>query len=151
MSAASARPTTGAARLTRRRSRKGFSWGNGSATVAAGISTTAFVGPAQQTDTAFNESVTAPLPVTGFRLTYKITRKWGVLASTDWFLLNYNDEYKGILSDTQIYAAHRTFKHVGFAGGINFQTFDVEWDDGNLLWQFDARMVGILGAMTFYF
>ena len=99
----------------------------------------------------FDETITAPLPVFGFRLTYKITRKLGFLASTDWFLLNYNDKYKGVLSDTQLYAAHRTFKHVGFAGGLNIQTFNVEFEDDALLWQLDSGMVGFLGAVTFYF
>ena len=109
------------------------------------------MGPIQQTETAFDESVTAPLPVLGFRLTYKITPKWGVIASSDWFLLNYNDQYEGILSDTQIYAAHRTFKHVGFAGGLNMQTLSVEFEDDDLLWQLDAGFVGLMAVVTFYF
>jgi hypothetical protein len=84
-------------------------------------------------------------------LTYRLSPKWGVFASTDWFMLNYNDRYKGILNDTQLYAAHRTFKHVGFAGGLNIQTFNVEFEDDDLLWQLDARLVGFLAAVTFYF
>ena len=36
-------------------------------------------------------------------------------------------------------------------GGINIQTFDVEFDDDDLLWQLNSRLVGILGAVTFYF
>jgi len=99
----------------------------------------------------FDEAITAPLPVLGFRLTYKINQKLGFLVSSDWFLLNYNDKYKGILGDTQLYAAHRTFKHVGFAGGINLQTFNVEFEGNELLWQLDSGMVGFLGAVTFYF
>jgi hypothetical protein len=121
------------------------------ARLGAGLSITGNVGPQQQTPPAFHESITAPLPVFGFRLTYRITKKWGVFASSDWFLLNYNDQDKGILSDTQIYAAHRTFKHVGFAGGLNIQTFGVELEDDDLLWQLDAGLVGLLGAVTFYF
>lgn len=121
------------------------------ARLGAELSITGNVGAMQERATAFDESVTAPLPVFGFRLTYKITRKWGVLATSDWFLVNYSSDYKGILSDTQIYAAHRTFKHVGFAGGINIQTFDVEFDDDDLVWELDSRLVGFLGAVTFYF
>ena len=119
--------------------------------LGAELTATAFVGPIQETEPAFDESVTAPLPVFGFRLTYRLSPKWGVFASTDWFMLNYNDRYKGILNDTQLYAAHRTFKHVGFAGGLNIQTFNVEFEDDNLLWQLDARLVGFLAAVTFYF
>ena len=121
------------------------------ARLGADLSITGNVGPMQQTATAFDESITAPLPVFGFRLAYRITRKWGVLASSDWFLLSYNDRYEGILSDNQIFAAHRTFKHVGFAGGLNIQTLDVELEDDDLLWQVDARVFGLLGAVTFYF
>lgn len=121
------------------------------ARLGADLSITGHVVPARQTATAFDESVTAPLPVLGFRLAYKITPKWGVIGTTDWFLLSYNDKYEGILSDTQLYAAHRTFKHVGFAGGINIQTLNVELENDDLLWQFDGGYLGILGAVTFYF
>ena len=119
--------------------------------LGVGLSIDGNVGSQQQTTAVFDESVTAPLPVLGFRLTYRITRKLGVLASSDWFILNYNDQYTGVLNDTQIYAAHRTFKHVGFAGGLNIQTFNLELEDDDLLWQLDARLVGLLGAVTFYF
>jgi hypothetical protein len=121
------------------------------ASLGAELTLTGNVGSKQGSATALDESVTAPLPVFGLRLTYKITTKWGLFASSDWFLLSYRDEYKGILSDTQVYAAHRTFKHVGFAAGINIQTFDIELDDDDLLWQIDLRGVGFLAAVTFYF
>ena len=121
------------------------------ARLGAGLTVTGRVGPIQESLTAFNESVTAPLPVFGFRLTYNLTRKWGVFASSDWFLLNYSDKYKGLFSDTQLYASHRTFKHVGFAAGLNVHTFSVEFDDDDLLWQLNTRLVGVLGAVTFYF
>ena len=87
----------------------------------------------------------------GFRLSYRITPRWGVLATSDWFLLNYNDEYKGLLTDTQLFAAHRTWKHVGFAAGINIQTFNVEILDDDLLWQLDSGGAGLLAVVTFYF
>jgi hypothetical protein len=99
----------------------------------------------------FDESVTAPLPVLGFRLTYQVNPKWIVLLSSDVFLLNYNDEYKGLLTDTQLYASHRTFKHVGFAAGLNLQTFNVQIDDDELFWELDEGLVGFLAAVTFYF
>jgi hypothetical protein len=119
--------------------------------LGAGLEATGFVGPLQETAEGFDESVTAPLPVFGFRLNYRITRKLGVLATSDWFLLNYSNQDKGIFSDTQLYAAHRTFKHVGFAGGINIQTINIELEDDDLLWQLDSRLLGILGAVSFYF
>lgn len=120
-------------------------------TLGAGFTVTGNVGPIQQTTEVFNESVTAPLPVFGFRITYKITRKWGVLNVWDWFFLSYGNQFQGVLGDIQLYAAHRTFKHVGFAGGINIQTTNIEFEDGDLLWQMDARLVGVLGVVTFYF
>jgi hypothetical protein len=120
------------------------------ASLGADLSATAEVGPEPQSAPAFDASVTAPLPLLGFRLTYKITERWGVIASSDWFLLSYDDRFKGILTDTQVYAAHRTFKHVGFAGGLNLQTFIVELEDDDFLWQVDGGFVGFLGAVTFY-
>ena len=121
------------------------------ARLGTGIAGTVIVGQMQETVQVFRESVTAPLPVLGFSLTYRLTPKWGVLATSDWFLLSYNSRYEGILSDTQLYFAHRTFNHVGFAGGINLQTLNVEFDDGDLLWQLDSGLMGVLGAVTFYF
>jgi len=119
--------------------------------LGVGVSITGNVGPIQQTEDAFDDSVTAPLPVFGFRLTYNITQKWGVLGSADWFFLNYDNRYKGVLGDIQTYATHRTFKHVGFAAGVNLQTTSIEVENGDLLWQLDSRLVGFLAAVTFYF
>ncbi len=99
---------------------------------------------------AAEQSVTAPLPVVGGRLIYNVTPKLGVLLNTDWFFLNYN-EYQGVLLDTILFADHRTFKHVGFGGGINLQTINVEVDAEDILVQLDASYVGFLAVVSFHF
>ena len=73
-------------------------------------------------------SFTAPLPVVGGRLVYRVNRRMNVLVSADWFFLKY-DEYAGVLSDFQFYVTHRTWRHVGFAAGVNLQALNVEVDD----------------------
>jgi len=98
----------------------------------------------------FSESFTAPLPVIGGRLTYQATPRSRVIATADWFFIKYGD-YAGVLSDFQLYYTHRTFKHVGFAGGLNVLSLKIEAEDDGLLWEVDQGLVGYLAALTFYF
>lgn len=74
------------------------------------------------------ESLTAPLPVIGARIRYQITPKLGLLANSDWFLVDY-EQYRGVLLDLQLFVNHQTFKHVGFGAGMNLQGLDLEVDD----------------------
>ena len=96
----------------------------------------------------FSESVSAPLPVAGLRLTYSLTSRWKILSSADWFFINY-DKYSGVMTDWQTYVHHRTTKHVGFAAGVNLFVQKAEYDDDDLLWEVNQSFVGILAAATF--
>jgi hypothetical protein len=76
------------------------------------------------------ESVTAPLPVFGFRLDYALTPKWWVRTKYELFFLDNFDTYQGTLNDFTISVEHRTFSHVGFGFGMNRNSLDLEVDDG---------------------
>lgn len=97
-----------------------------------------------------NGDLTAPLPVLGGRLTYRVTPRLSVMATADWFFVSY-DKYKGLLSDVIIFANHRTFKHVGFGAGLNLQSLGVDIDDEDFLWEIQDRFVGYLVVVTFHF
>lgn len=99
----------------------------------------------------FNKSVTAPLPVLGFRITYRASRKLSLLATADWFFLRYSG-YGGLLTDTQVYIAHRTFRHVGFVAGLNLQRLSGEYDDKNgYQWELESGLIGFNVGLAFYF
>ena len=93
---------------------------------------------------------TAPLPVVGGRLTYRVTPRLSVMATADFFFVSY-DKYKGLLADVVIFASHRTFKHVGFGAGLDLQSLGVDIDDDDFLWEIQNRFVGYLVVVTFHF
>jgi len=76
-------------------------------------------------------SVTAPLPVFGFRLDYSFAPKWWVRSKYELFFLDNFDSYKGALSDFAISVEHRTFKHVGFGFGLARSDMSLDVNDGN--------------------
>ena len=98
----------------------------------------------------FDESLTAPLPVFGLRLAYRVTPRASVTATADWFFLRYDDS-SGVLEDFLVMFSHRTWKHVGFAGGLNLWTQKIEFVDDDLLLEVDQGFVGYLAAVTFHF
>ena len=73
-----------------------------------------------------SESRTAPLPVIGFRLDYSFAPKWWVRSKYDLFFLNSVDTYQGTYGDFVLAVENRTFKHVGFGGGLNVTNFDLD-------------------------
>jgi len=94
--------------------------------------------------------VTAPLPVLGFRLTYRATRKLFVIAAVDHFFLDY-DQYAGSLVDLQAFVEHRTFKHVGFGVGLNNFSFDLEVNDDQRFWDVQNVYRGYVVYLSFFF
>ena len=118
--------------------------------VAVRISQISSTGPTPVGSVAVNQKLTAPLPVLGGRLEYRATPKLSLLATADWFVLNYAD-YRGVLSDVQVLAHHRTFYHVGFGGGINLQSTDTEYDDDEFVWDVEDSFIGVMAVVTFYF
>ena len=86
----------------------------------------------------------------GFRLAYRATRKFNVIAAVDYFFLDY-DKYAGSLVDAQVFFEHRTFKHVGFGAGLNSFSLDVEVDDDARYWDVQILYRGYLAYVSFFF
>ena len=93
---------------------------------------------------AESNSVTAPLPVFGFRLDYAFSPKWWLRTKYELFFLDSVDAYQGALTDFTISVEHRTFKHVGFGFGLNRSSLDLEVDDGNKRGAFSTVLNGLM-------
>jgi hypothetical protein len=91
----------------------------------------------------------APLAMLGAHLRYSITPRFDVLGQWKFFALDIGD-YKGYWTDNSLLLEHRTFKHVGFGGGVNAFNFDLEAKDDKFLGSFDLRMLGIFLYLKVY-
>ena len=97
---------------------------------------------------AEGNSVTAPLPVFGFRLDYAITPKWWMRSKYELFFLDSAEDYQGALSDFTLAIEHRTFKHVGFGFGLNRSSLDVEVQDAEHRGAFSSVLNGLMLYVT---
>lgn len=93
---------------------------------------------------AESTSVTAPLPVFGFRLDYALTPKWWMRGKYELFFLDSVQSYSGALSDFTFAVEHRTFEHVGFGFGLNRSSLDLQVDDGAKRGSFTSGVNGLL-------
>ncbi len=98
---------------------------------------------------------TAPLPVVGAYLRYKISRRWSFAAKGDFFYLVVGD-YEGNLTDLRLNLEHQTWKNVGFGFGFNGIQTSLKATDGDLTGSFDntisgfqAYVFGALGAAKY--
>jgi hypothetical protein len=97
---------------------------------------------------AESNSVTAPLPVIGFRLDYAVTPKWWMRTKYELFFLDSVDKYKGSLSDFTLAVEHRTFQHVGFGFGLDRNSLDVEVTDATKQGAFSSVLSGLMLYVT---
>jgi len=97
---------------------------------------------------AESSSVTAPLPVFGFRLDYAFTPKWWLRTKYELFFLDSVDAYQGALTDFTISVEHRTFQHVGFGFGLNRSSLDVEVEDPDKRGAFSSVLNGLMLYVT---
>jgi hypothetical protein len=89
-------------------------------------------------------SVTAPLPVFGFRLDYSFAPKWWVRSKYELFFLDNVDAYSGALTDFTIGVEHQTFQHVGFGFGMNRSSLDLEVEEDNKQGAFRSVLNGLM-------
>lgn len=93
---------------------------------------------------AESNSVTAPLPVFGFRLDYSFAPKWWLRTKYELFFLDSVDAYQGALSDFTFAVEHRTFQHVGFGFGLNRSSLDIEVDEDGKGSAFSSVLNGLM-------
>ena len=90
-----------------------------------------------------DQDFTAPLPVLGLRADFALTPKWFLRTSFDVFYISI-DDYEGLLSDVQIAAEYKAWKHVGF--GLGFDTMHLNVDAES-----DTSVPGVDAAGSFSF
>lgn len=103
-------------------------------------------------DEGFSESagVTAPLPVLGGRLVYRISTKFRVLFTADVLMVKYGD-YSGTFQDVYFLAEYRLSKRFGVGGGLNVLGFDLTIDGDDRLGRFQNTLTGVMIFGTVYF
>ena len=114
--------------------------------ISAGLHVTSTEASLQGSGGALAESnsVTAPLPVFGFRLDYSFAPKWWLRTKYELFFLDSVDAYQGALSDFTFALEHRTFQHVGFGFGLNRSSLDIEVDEDNRRGAFSSVLNGLM-------
>ncbi len=94
----------------------------------------------------------APLPVLTASMDFGLTPKLALLLNWDFFFIEDADgDYEGSWTDMRFLLEHRTFKHVGFGGGLNVWNFDIDAEDDDLRGSFKTRWDGWLLYTTAFF
>lgn len=75
-------------------------------------------------------SVTAPLPVLGFRLRYNITDKLEANFNYDFFALKIGD-YKGNIQNSTLMFDYTVTDHFGIGAGLDLYSLSFQGDDGS--------------------
>ena len=86
-------------------------------------------------------SVTAPLPMLGGRIKYRLTPKWSMVLSSNVFLLSRGDQ-RGAITDSSFVFEYQTNSAFGFGVGLNRYTLDLDIDDGDKHWDVQSVYSG---------
>ena len=109
-------------------------------------------GPDRIGDDGLSERVgiTAPLPVLGGRLVYRISPKFGVRFTADVLMVKYG-KYSGTYQDVYVLVEYQLSKTFGFGGGLNVLGFDPTVDGDERLGKLQNTLtgVGVYGAVNF--
>jgi hypothetical protein len=90
------------------------------------------------------ESVTAPLPVFGFRLDYGMTPKWWWRSKYELFFLDSVEGFRGTYSDFTLALEHKTFEHLGFGIGISRNSLNVDVSKDSTSGAFSSALSGFM-------
>ena len=94
-------------------------------------------------------SVTAPLPIVGFRGSYDIIPKTLMVNyNTDYFYFEYED-YRGAIISAAFSLEYRFYNHIGLGIGFNSNDIKVKKDNGNTKVDIDNRLSGIMVYMSY--
>jgi len=102
------------------------------------------------TEQTESRSTTAPLPMIGGRLLYRITPKLSMAVSSDVFFLT-KGKQEGALTDSYVVFLHQTFERIGFGAGLNRFTLDVDLVNDGLRWDWESVYSGAYLFMTVNF
>jgi hypothetical protein len=86
-------------------------------------------------------SVTAPLPMLGGRIRYRLTPKWSMALASDVFFLSVGDQ-RGAVTDSSFLFEYQTNSAFGVGVGLNRFTLDVDIVDGDKRWDVQSVYSG---------
>jgi hypothetical protein len=95
-------------------------------------------------------SVTAPLPMLGGRIRYRLTPKWSMVLAADVFFLSVGDQ-KGAVTDSSFLFEYQTNSAFGFGVGLNRFTLDVDIVDGDKRWDVQSVYSGAYMYVAYKF
>jgi len=93
-------------------------------------------------DESESRSITAPLPMIGGRLAYRLSPRWQIFATSDIFFFN-RDSQEGQLTDTNILIEYKASDHFSFGGGINRFSLDLQLVDHDRQWDWSSLHTGL--------
>ncbi len=97
-----------------------------------------------------DRSVTAPLPMLGGRLVYRLTDKWSVVAASGIFFLERGSQ-EGQLNDTHVLVECQASEHFSFGGGLNRFSLDLQLVDDDVIWNWSSVYTGAYLYMGAHF
>jgi hypothetical protein len=86
-------------------------------------------------------SATAPLPMIGGRLRYRITPKLAMDVQSDIFFLNQSAQ-TGSLTDSYLSFEHQTFEKIAFGAGLNRWALDIDFTSDGERWDWQSIYTG---------
>jgi hypothetical protein len=92
-------------------------------------------------DESENQSITAPLPMIGGRLVYRLSPKWHIIASSDIFFLDRGSQ-EGQVTDTHVLVEYKTNDHFVFGGGLNRYSLDLRLINNDIQWDWSSVYTG---------
>jgi hypothetical protein len=95
-------------------------------------------------------SVTAPLPMLGARIMYRLTPKWSMALASDIFFLSVGDQ-KGAVTDSSFLFEYQTNSAFGVGVGLNRFSLDLDIDDGDKRWDVQSVYGGAYMYVVYKF
>ena len=95
-------------------------------------------------------SVTAPLPMLGGRMRYRLTPKWSMVLASDVFFMSVGEQ-KGAVTDSTILFEYQTNSAFGFGVGLNRFTLDLDIVDGDKRWDVQSIYSGVYTYVAYKF
>jgi hypothetical protein len=95
-------------------------------------------------------SVTAPLPMLGARIRYRLTPKWSMALASDVFFLSIGDQ-RGAVTDSSLLFEYQTNSAFGVGVGLNWFALDLDIDDGDKRWDVQSVYSGAYMYVVYKF
>lgn len=108
------------------------------------------IGAGLGVDEREDASITAPLPMLGGRLVYRLSDRWQIVGVSDIFFLDHGSQ-EGQLTDTHLFVEFRANDYFSFGGGLNRFSLDLQLVDDDIAWDWSSVYTGAYLYMGVHF